>query len=485
MAGCVACAFFGWVDSPEADIQPWYGDTTDEFWRACGFAKRPAYSTIQRRFVELEEIATVFAETLHRLVQHARKREPRIGQAIVVDGTMVESNARPHRLASLTDPIRGLGKLPVLASQRMPTTGVDDIRRAVNAAALDSGSMRVGEWIDVTERVSRGALGNYRVLVTSNGVPYASLDPDAGFKVYSDASGQVIKWWHGYLILQAADHFTGLPLEAHGFAADEQEFHHYAPAVKKAVATTGHVPSLVTADKGHSTWANFEWSCEHGITLVAPYRPANGSASKRAEATVDFDEHALPFCRHCQSGTDQVGFVLLPAESENALCRGRSSVCVAPRPRNQAVSRCRNGTATKIPPAYCRCGEPIPPTSRRGQCTTTTSAPTRKRETGANAKPRHFERGSRAGQPDADDHAGECRRDHRLAPGQHHQRLAGHARDEPRTRGRRTPTAAPAPTEAHRLHRTAHAQEAASPRTRRRRSCPPRNRGAPTRRATS
>ena len=38
MAGCWACAFFGWVDSPEADVQPWYGDTTDEFWRACGFS---------------------------------------------------------------------------------------------------------------------------------------------------------------------------------------------------------------------------------------------------------------------------------------------------------------------------------------------------------------------------------------------------------------------------------------------------------------
>jgi len=133
--------------------------------------------------------------------------------------------------------------------------------------------------------------------------------------------------------LQGADHFTGLPLEAHGFAADEQEFEHYATAVEMSIATTGHIPPFVTTDKGHSVRSNFEWSVERGITLVAPYRQANGSAPSHAEATVEFDEHGVPFCRHCiTSGTDQVGFVLLPAASPRARPRPILRVrCAAPQ----------------------------------------------------------------------------------------------------------------------------------------------------------
>ena len=178
--------------------------------------------------------------------------------------------------------------------------------------------------------------GNYRIFTSSNGVPYASLRSGCRVQGLQRATGKSIKWWHGYLMLQPADHFTGLPLEAHGFAADEHEYKHYVPAVTKAIATTGHVPSFVTADKGHSMREPFEWSCERGITLVAPYRQANGSAPPRAEATVDFDEHGVPFCRACHvSGTDQVGFVLLPAASAMP-GRARSCASAVPprRPRS-------------------------------------------------------------------------------------------------------------------------------------------------------
>jgi hypothetical protein len=324
MDGCWACTFFGFTDSNEADVQPWYGDetTTDEYWRACGFSQRPSYATVNRRFKELEELNDAFAAALHRLVQHVRKKEQRIGHAVIVDATMVESNARPHKLVGSAADIGKLaatgklrmGKMPGIAAPRMATTAVDEFRRAVNAAPLDAGLLQVGELVDVTEAISRGDLGTYRIFNSLKGVPYISRDPDGGFRVYT-ADGKTIKWWHGYLMLQPADHFTGLPLEAHGFAADEQEFKPYPTAVEKAIATTGHIPPLVTVDKGHSWWENFLWSAERGMTLVAPYRKPNQNSPDRAQATVDFDEHGVPFCRHCHvSGTDQLGFVLRPAK---------------------------------------------------------------------------------------------------------------------------------------------------------------------------
>src|SRR5689334_1257735 len=140
MAGCWACAFFAFVESEDSDVKPWYGDTDTALWRECGFTQLPSYKTVQRMFVELEDAASAFADTLHRLVQHARKRDPRIGQAIAVDATMSESNARPHKLTDPTGALpKRIGKLPVMAAARMPTETVDEIRRASNAAPPDAG----------------------------------------------------------------------------------------------------------------------------------------------------------------------------------------------------------------------------------------------------------------------------------------------------------------------------------------------------------
>ena len=152
MVGCWACAYFGHVASGEPDIKPWYGKTTPEFWQACGFEHMPAYKTVQKRHSSRwSRSRTSFAEALQRLVKHVRKREPRIGHAICVDATMSESNARLHRLTNPDGKVpKRMGKLPVIAAERMPTELVDDIRRAANTAPPDAGLLQVDEYVDVT-----------------------------------------------------------------------------------------------------------------------------------------------------------------------------------------------------------------------------------------------------------------------------------------------------------------------------------------------
>jgi hypothetical protein len=211
----------------------------------------------------------------------------------------------------------------------MPTELVDDIRRAANAESPDAGPLQVSEYIDITTELERGTLGQHRIIRLKSGV-YLSLDPDAGVRAYMRGT-KLLKWWHGYLLVQAVDHFSGLPLAAHGFAADQNEHQHFPMVVEKAAATLGHTPFFVTTDKAYSIWAWFEWSVERGITLVAPYRPVTTRAPEKAQPTVDFDEHGIPFCRHCRGGTDQVGFHVYPAEGRNGKPRPVLRVrCAAP-----------------------------------------------------------------------------------------------------------------------------------------------------------
>jgi hypothetical protein len=48
--------------------------------------------------------------------------------------------------------------------------------------------------------------------------------------------------------------------------------------------------------------------------------------------TLEFDEHGVPFCRHCLGGTDQIGFLVKPAQGRNGQARPVLRVrCAAPQ----------------------------------------------------------------------------------------------------------------------------------------------------------
>ena len=126
--------------------------------------------------------------------------------------------------------------------------------------------------------------------------------------------GKLLKWWHGYLLTQGVDHFTGLPLEP--------------PTASQRTSTStcttrrrreGDQPRsagcryFVTADMGHSSGVlRVERRAWDHAGRALP--PGDALAPRKAQATLDFDEHGVPFCRHCGGGTDQVSFMLLPAE---------------------------------------------------------------------------------------------------------------------------------------------------------------------------
>ena len=234
---------------------------------------------------ETEDADEAFAEALERLVQHCRKRDPRIGQAVSVDATMSETNARLHKLGKNGELPKRIGKLPVAAAPRLPTQIVDDIRRAENSETPEAKKLRVSEYLDVTHQVASQVAGGFKVINLKSGA-YLIRDPDAGVRAYI-RNGKLLKWWVGYFLIQGVDHFTGLPLRAHGFAADENESTHYTTVVEKSIATLGRVPDYVTTDRAYYVKDCFEWSVVRGITLVSPYKAREQG---RAEGAGD---HAL------------------------------------------------------------------------------------------------------------------------------------------------------------------------------------------------
>lgn len=221
--------------------------------------------------------------------------------------------------------VLGDGETTALSESRTPTQIVDDIRRAENSEAPDAKKLRVSEYTDVTSKIA----GDARLIQLKSGV-YIGLDPDAGVRAYT-RKGKLLKWWYGYFLVQGVDHFTGLPLAAHGFAADQNEHTHCSTVVEKTIATLGRVPDFVTTDKAYYVEECFKWSVTRGITLVAPYR-AYSKGAAHAQATIHCDEHGIPHCRGCGEGTDQVTFFVEPAKGRNGeprpLLRYR---CAAPQ----------------------------------------------------------------------------------------------------------------------------------------------------------
>ena len=258
-----------------------------------------------------------------------RKRDRRIGQAVSVDATMSETNARLHKLGKDGELPKRIGKLSVAAAPRLPTQIVDDIRRAENSETPEAKKLRVSEYLDVTHQVASQVAGGFKVINLKSGA-YLIRDPDAGVRAYI-RNGKLLKWWVGYFLIQGVDHFTGLPLRAHGFAADENESTHYTTVVEKSIATLGRVPDYITTDRAYYVKDCFEWSVVRGITLVSPYKAVSKGAPK-AQATMHCDRHGVPHCRGCGGGTDQVTFFVEAPKGRNGKPRPvLRYTCAAPQ----------------------------------------------------------------------------------------------------------------------------------------------------------
>jgi len=296
--GSWALVFLAFVVSGQPDIEPWWTQTTPDLWQAAGFAARPSYQTTYERFVELESVSDKFLETAARLIQHAMKHEPRIGNHVHVDGTEAETHAALVHDCQSGEGCKwggaNAGQKPARTAERprrVSTETAREQRHKDSAEAPDApGTPDLGEADEV--KVTPGG----RLRVRSGQHWYRTLDASAGVRAYTGPRG-ARKFWHGFYHHKAIDHFTGAPLAVGVYSASEQEYDSYPDLYQRLQRSLAGNPQTVTADRGFSVASVFAWNTNHGVASVIPWR--KGANRELRQDKLTHDRHGVPRCKHC------------------------------------------------------------------------------------------------------------------------------------------------------------------------------------------
>jgi hypothetical protein len=323
---------------------PWWNETTTEFWRACGFKRKPQWQTVYSNFVRLEQHEDAFAECVARMVQHAvKKSDGLVGFDMHFDSTEAETNARlihdcrpgdGCKQAFGWNKNRYTGKSARAVSAEETTGRVQAERHRLTADEVseDEAELMLGdpenklEWNEETRTL--------RIKVGKLGCWFRVLDTEAGVRAYSK-NGKATRFWLGYYNMKAIDHYTGAPVAVHVTSASIQEYHAYPELFAKATSATGKMPRAVVADRGFSVESIFRHNTEHGVASVIPYRKVPHEEGR--PSTLAFDEDGIPRCKGCRGETKlvrfnesnpepRIWFRCLAPEQGNAACAKEQSI---------------------------------------------------------------------------------------------------------------------------------------------------------------
>jgi hypothetical protein len=301
--------------SGQVDMQPWHAGTTDELWRECGFDGKPPYKRVWRRFRELERAADAFLGALARVVQHARRHEPRVGAHVYQDGTEQETHA------ALVHDCRGDDECALRERASRASAGhgyAGSARRParVTTALVRAERQKLAEeeppksicderlhQPDKVQLVIRGQSVVKRI--RQNGCWYATLDVDAGIRAYMGERG-ARRFWHGYYNQKAIDHYTGGVLFPGVYNASYQEYDLFDDVYDNVCRILGDKPQTVIGDKGYSVASVFKKCTENGTAPVFPWRPGGGDMKRHDKDT--HDRHGVPRCKHCGGPANFVRF---------------------------------------------------------------------------------------------------------------------------------------------------------------------------------
>ncbi|MGZ4267635.1 MAG: hypothetical protein ACXVFK_04795 [Solirubrobacteraceae bacterium] len=312
-------AYLAFVNSKFADIQPWLTETSAEMWWEAGFAGRPRYPTVYRRFVELEELAVEdFFEASSGLVKLAiEKSGGRVGFDLIVDCTESETNARLHHDCQPGDGCPGITEFitnrhgrSVQKNARVvaaaSTQEAKAHREVVNASAFpddpDQARALSGDVEEITYEDNADCV---RVRVAGHW--FRLGDPEAGVRAYTRGDKK-LKFWAGYYNLKVTCVYYGAPILNIVEAADEQEWNLFDEVIARTELICGpdHVRAFL-ADRGFAVKPVYEACTKRNITLVAPLRAEAGDDGAPRDRD-EFDRDGNPRCKHCGGPTEFVRF---------------------------------------------------------------------------------------------------------------------------------------------------------------------------------
>ncbi len=306
-------AYLAFVFSRYPDVHPWWAQAGHSIWTSSGFAERPSYPLVQRRFVELEHllIARSMEQVAGRLIQRAVKGSGgRVGRYLHVDSTEAQTHARLRHVCPSSSACWRTERGRTGASTARITANADTslVRsdRHERAALPEPEEPREDTEIgQIDEVVRRPDALKVRV----GGCWYEVLDTDAGVRAYIDpARNKVKRFWVGFYNAKAIDHFTGAPVGVLISNASTNEFMSYPDVIEAAIRTTGRNPLAVVADRGYSVTPVFEFNTRAGIASVMPWRATGGRTDRAAEDTDTHDRHGIMRCKHCGGPTRFASF---------------------------------------------------------------------------------------------------------------------------------------------------------------------------------
>lgn len=307
-----ALAYLAHVIGTQATIRKWYrlNYRNERLWRACGFTAIPAYKTVWERFIELEQFADLFEEAARLVIQAARKRDSRVGMAIVVDGTEFRTHSQPRHDCRDHEACRtrGTGRTPRL--KRVSPDEATRLRQQASTIEDNDPTSAIGKY---TEPTGGGLTpipeNGTRQLDVDGGIRYASgghfwksYDHEAGLRSYGHKA-----WWGG-LHVKATDVFTGSVIATVVISADKVEHSTLEELFGKVVDAIGVDPLAFVADAGWATDHVHRFLVQRGVTAVIPYRKRHRTSPPSARETQVVDRHGVPRCQHCGLSGDQVRF---------------------------------------------------------------------------------------------------------------------------------------------------------------------------------
>jgi len=304
-------AYVAFVAGKEVNLQPWYRreSSNTSLWKACGFRGVPAYQTVWERFAELEQDPEIITKAVNYVIQLARRREPRIGMWVTVDGTECQTHAQPRHACGPDDdcPTRGKNRQPRLARVSPETAAELREREAeiedepvwspTGAASTDPLGLIPIPPPGTREQTDTG------VRWVSGGHWWGSRDRDAGTRSYTNG-----KHWHGMMHIKAVDIVTGAPITVLVTPADVNEHTAFPDLYGRCVQAVGTDPIACVADRGYATDDVHEFMIKRDCTPVIPYRRRNRTSPRTPQASKHADPQGIPLCRHCGVPGDFVRF---------------------------------------------------------------------------------------------------------------------------------------------------------------------------------
>jgi hypothetical protein len=334
------------IVSRQGDIQPFHDRASMELWQACGFERRPGYSTVHDRLTELENAIPAIEDAIGRMVRHSIEVEPRIGRHVHIDGTEAETHSRCFHDCREDEYCawRKDGETVEDVNERVlgrSTTATAQKRRQEEDAGEVTGEAE--ETAISSEPASPKAANSSRGpalrRVRTSNHSWLTHDPDAGFRSYTKPNGTV-ESWHGFYHSRAVDDFTGLTLYGLVTSSSKTEHSQYesllegisrsmnSPEAFKLFdddeasliqALTGdHVrlPEAILGDRGYAYPFIHEMNTRLGILTVTPWRKFPDGRDQPTETTlvgsdgtpVTVDRHGIIRCKHCGGPTKRVEF---------------------------------------------------------------------------------------------------------------------------------------------------------------------------------